>query len=241
MALDFKQERHHFFFWLLKVGQQQTHLLPDWHEYAHLESVVKPPTVKLLTVKTSLSGAFTGNRCFSEIQATCNLVLILGEDGFEVNCKNIAWVLQSWLPAKLSRRGLRCGTFVADCLYALFKFEDAKKISLLSTHREIFAWIWVVFTLKNGYTEYANIQTSKLISLGGGGGGDDPPCFLQSEWQYRLTIVGICECYMLCQFPGLTKTTKVIQEHKRKALLAGYFYYLYSAGTALCTYGNCIT
>ena len=49
----------------LKVEQQQTHPFHlDWHQYAHilcnlsLESVVKPPTVKLLTVKTSLSGGF---------------------------------------------------------------------------------------------------------------------------------------------------------------------------------------
>ena len=39
-----------------------------------LESVVKPPTVKLLTVKwQAFPEVFTGNCCFSEIQATCPL------------------------------------------------------------------------------------------------------------------------------------------------------------------------
>ena len=66
-GLDFKQECHHFLFWLLKVEQQQPHPFPSrltsictciYYIISLSGSVVKPPTVKLLTVKTSLFGGF---------------------------------------------------------------------------------------------------------------------------------------------------------------------------------------
>ena len=54
----------------VSFGYDQTNIVPY---VISLASAIEPYMVNLLTVKLAFAEVFTGNRCFSEIQATCPL------------------------------------------------------------------------------------------------------------------------------------------------------------------------